>query len=117
MFNAELIAVSLADRSVLARPTIPDVRVKIGYFVRFFLPYPQNFVDSVFKALFSYGHNRKFFRQIVSVDYAEFFNGVRGCSVQPSRADIHIRIPHPVFEYIFYVFFKNFVCVTHFCSP
>ncbi len=48
MLNPQLIAVRLAYRTVLVRPLVPDMAVKILYVVGFLLPYPEDFVGSAF---------------------------------------------------------------------
>src|SRR5659263_511407 len=49
MLNGKLITVSLANGAALISPTIPDSTVKVINIVRLFLPYPENFINTVFK--------------------------------------------------------------------
>ena len=58
---AQLIAVCLAYTAALIRPGVPDMAVQVIYVVGLFLPYPKEFVHSVFKSGFPKGHNGKLF--------------------------------------------------------
>ncbi len=113
MLNAHLIAVSLADRAILIRPRVPDVRCQITDVVGLFLVYPQYLVYRRAVVNAPQGHKRKFLADVIPVHHAEFLDGVRGSFVVPTRTDIHIRVGHAVFQNIKAIPYEDVVCSAH----
>ena len=98
MLHAQLVTVGFADGSVLARPRIPDVAVKLAYAVAFFLPNPQKLVQCRGEICLSYRDDGKFFLKVVAVYDTELFNGMRGRTVLPVRTDRHTLVRIAVFH-------------------
>ena len=114
---AQLITISLADGTVLARPGVPDVGTELRDSVRLLLPDPEYLIDAVLDAGFAEGHYRELLAEIIAVGDAEFLNGVRGRAVLPAGADVEIGIIKAVFKNIAAIFNINSVCVAHPNSP
>jgi len=113
---AELIAVRFADRTSLVSPTVPDMGVEIVNVVALFLPYPQDFVDSRFECGATKCDYRKFFRQIVAVDYAKLFYRMCGRAVEPVRTYGQVFVAYAVVENVSASVDENLVCYAHLCG-
>ncbi len=113
MFDAQLIAVSLADGAVFSYPLIPDMRMKVGDSVGLLLPYPKKLVDGVDQIGLTKSDYRKLVLKIVSIDETELFNRMRGRAVLPSGSDGAIVVTDAVGQNIFYVFDKHEIGFGH----
>jgi hypothetical protein len=77
------------------------------------LPNPQKLIGSAFPVGAAKGHDGKFFCQIVTVDYTEFFNGVGGGAVGPVGTDGKTLVGGTVFQDVQTCGAIKFVSSTH----
>ena len=100
MFYAHLIAVGLSDGSVLVRPGIPDMTVKVMNIVGFFLPDPKHFIRRTLKRRPPKRQDRKLLRQIIPVHHAKLFDRISRCAILPVRSDPLPLGAGPILQYI-----------------
>ena len=113
MLHTHLITVSLANRTTLVCPFIPDMAVQIIHIVGFALPYPQHFVSRALKSRPAQCHDRKLPRQIIPVYYPEFLYRISRNPVSPVRSHLLPLRARPVFQNIPAHMNKNMICCTH----
>ena len=111
--DAQLVAVGLADGAVLSHPFVPDMAAQVCDAVRLFLPDPQQLVHGAFPVGAPQGHDGKFLGQVVAVHHAEFFNGMRRCSVLPVGANLQIFVGKAVFQNVPARFLIQLVSIAH----
>ena len=111
---AHLISISLSDRTVFIRPTVPDMTVKIIDIIRFLLPDPQKLIRTAFDCCSSKCQCRKFFRQIIPVHNSEFLDRICRCSIFPYRSYFFASGIGTVIDNVTAHIDKYFVCITHF---
>ena len=109
---AHLISISLSDRTVFIRPTVPDMTVKIIDIIRFLLPDPQKLIRTAFDCCSSKCQCRKFLRQVIAVDHSKFLNGICRCSVLPSWAYLLTLCACSILYNVSAHINKYFICVT-----
>ena len=109
----ELISVGFANLTGFVGPGVPNVGTKIMDVVRFFLPNPKQFVQTIFEIGFPNRQNGQFLLKVVLVDDAEFLNGVSRGSVFPVGPNRIIGIPDSVLKDILDVLLEDFICGGH----
>ena len=116
-FDAELVAVCLADRTRFVSPTVPNMRIEVVDIVALFLPNPQNFVYCGFESGASKRDNGEFFGKVVSVDDTKLFYGVRRRSVEPFGADVETFVAYAFVKNLSASIDKYFISNAHsFCA-
>ena len=117
VLDAQLIAVSLANGTVLTGPLVPDMAAQIADPVGLFLPDPQQFIHSTFPVGAAKGHDREFLCQVVAVHNAKLFNGMGRGAVSPVGADLKTFIGKAVIQNIQTSLSVKFVCSAQKKTP
>lgn len=112
-FLSKLVAVGLTDASVFIGPGIPYVGMKVMDVVALFLPDPKYLIKTALEGSLSYGENRQFLLKIITVDDAEFLDGMCRCPVFPVWSYGIIGIPDSVVQDVIHVVDEYLICYGH----
>ena len=113
VLDAQLIAVGLADGTVLVGPGIPDVAAQLSNTVGLLLPDPQQLVHGGLDELLADGHDGELLPQVIAVDHAKQLHGVGGLAVLPAGANFPVGVPDALGQDVFAVLDKNFIGTAH----
>src|SRR5699024_5721771 len=83
VLDAQLIAIGLADGTVLIGPGVPDMAVQFVDIVGLLLPDPEKFIDAGLEVSPAKGHDGEFFLQVVAIYDAESLDRMGRRAVRP----------------------------------
>ena len=112
IFHAQLVAVSFTNCTFFISPLIPDAAVQFFCSVGFFLPDPQDLVDTGFPECLTQCHHGEFFLQVVSVHHTESFYCVGRCAVFPFCTYNFVFCGETMLQDLSAVFFENDIRFT-----